>query len=154
MTRIEINAPRSGVVQELAVHTVGGVIGAGDVLMEIVPKHEELIIEARISPVDIDSLKIGQSAEVRLTSLNLNTTPAIFGEVVSISGDSLTESTTGQPYFLSRVEIAKTEIEKLGDVKLSAGMPADVLVLVENRTALDYFLKPLVDAFSRGLNEE
>ena len=154
LTRIEIHAPRSGIVQGLAVNTVGGVIGAGDVLMEIVTKNENLIIEARIAHTDIDSLKIGQKAEVRLTALNLNKTPAIFGNVVAISGDSLRDPSTRQAYFLSRMEIPKTEIEKLGDVVLSAGMPADVLVNVANRTALDYFLKPMADAFSRGLNEE
>jgi HlyD family type I secretion membrane fusion protein len=154
LTRIEINAPRSGIVQGLTVNTVGGVIGAGDVLMEIVPKNEKLIIEARIAPMDIDSLKIGQKAEIRLTALNLNTTPAIYGDVLAISGDSLRDTSTRQVYFLSRIEIPITEIEKLGDVALSAGMPADVLVNVANRTALDYFLKPLKNAFSRGLNEE
>ena len=91
---------------------------------------------------------------MRLTGLNLRSTPAIYGSVASISGDSLTDSNTGTPFFLARIEIPESERKKLGDTKLSAGMPAEVLINTGERTVLDYILKPLKDAIARGLNEE
>lgn len=154
LKRIEIKAPRSGIVQGVKLHTVGGVIGAGDVLMEIAPQDEDLLVTARVSPADIDSLAIGQRAEVRLTALNSRTTPAIYGYVKSISGDSLTDSSTNQPYFLVKIDIPREEKQKLGKTKLTAGMPAEVLILTGQRTALNYLLKPITDAFARGLNED
>ncbi len=154
LKRIEIKAPRSGIVQGVKLHTVGGVIGAGDILMEIAPQDEELLVTARVSPADIDSLAIGQRAEVRLTALNSRTTPAIYGYVKSISGDSLTDASTNQSYFLTKIDITPEEKQKLGKTKLTAGMPAEVLILTGERTALNYLLKPITDAFARGLNEE
>ena len=154
LQRIEIRAPRSGIVQGIQVHTVGGVIAPGAVLMEIAPQDDDLIVSAHVLPTDIDNVMVGQKAEVRLTALNARKTPAIYGFVRSVSGDSLIDKGTNQPFFLSRIEIPLDEREKLGDVKLMAGMPADVLIQTGERTALDYLLKPLTDAFSRGLNED
>ena len=154
LQRIEIKAPRSGIVQAVQVHTIGGVVGAGQVLMEIAPVDDDLVVKASISPMDVDNLAVGQEAEVRLTGLNLRSTPAIYGSVASISGDSLTDSNTGTPFFLARIEIPESERKKLGDTKLSAGMPAEVLINTGERTVLDYILKPLKDAIARGLNEE
>ncbi len=154
LQRIEIRAPRSGIVQGIQVHTIGGVIKPGASLMEIAPQDDDLVVNAQVMPTDIDSIAIGQRAEVRLTALNSRTTPAIFGTVVSVSGDRLIDSIANKPFFLSRIEIPLEERVKLGDVKLTAGMPADVLIQTGERTALDYLIKPLSDAFSRGLNEE
>ena len=122
--------------------------------MEIAPQDEDLVVNAQVSPNDIDNVAIGQKAEVRLTALNSRITPAIFGVVVSVSGDRLVDERSAEPFFLSRVEIPSEERKKLGDVKLTAGMPADVLIQTGERTALDYILKPLTDAFARGLNED
>jgi multidrug efflux pump subunit AcrA (membrane-fusion protein) len=98
---------------------------------------------------------IGQEAEVRFSALNLRQTPVIFGTVRSVSGDRLIDEASGQPYFLARVEVSAEERAKLGDdVRLSAGMPAEVLINSGERTALQYLLKPLTDAMSRGLTEE
>jgi HlyD family secretion protein/epimerase transport system membrane fusion protein len=152
--RVEIKAPRSGIVQGIQVHTIGGVVKPGDLLMEIAPQDDDLIVNAQVMPTDIDSLQIGQKAEVRLTALNTRTTPAIYGFVVSVSGDRLINSITNAPYFLSRIEIPLSEKAKLGTIKLTAGMPADVLIQTGERTALDYLIKPMTDAFARGLNEE
>ena len=154
LERIEVRAPRSGVVQGVKFHTIGGVIKPGDLLMEIVPVDEELVVNARVLPTDIDNVAIGQSAEVRLTALNLRTTPAIYGSVISVSADSLMDQRTNMPYFLTRIEIPPAEQSKLGETKLIAGMPADVLIQTGERTALDYLLKPVLDAFARGLNED
>ena len=154
LKRINIKAPRSGVVQGVRFHTVGGVVKPGDVIMEIAPQNDDLVVNAQVSPTDIDSVEIGQRAEVRLTALNARTTPAIYGYVISISGDSLVDARSNAPYFLTRIEIPMDEREKLGDVKLTAGMPADALIQTGERTALNYILKPVLDAFARGLNEE
>lgn len=152
--RIEIRAPQSGIIQNLQVHTIGGVVNPGQALMEIAPQDKSLVIDARVSPTDVDSVSIGQNAEVRLTALNLRNTPTIFGIVKTISGDALTVRETGEQYFRARVEIPEDELLKLGPVKLSAGMPAEVLIQAGERTALEYLMKPLVDAYARGLNEE
>ena len=154
LQRIEVRAPRSGVIQGLQFHTVGGVVKPGATLMEIAPQDEELVVNAQVLPTDIDSVAIGQKAEVRLTALNTRTTPAIYGTVVSVSGDRLIDAISNTPYFLTRIQIPAEEKSKIGAIKLSAGMPADVLIQTGERTALDYLLKPMTDAFSRGLNEE
>jgi HlyD family type I secretion membrane fusion protein len=154
LRRMDVKAPRSGTVQDLRVHTIGGIIKPGEKLMDIVPKDEELIIEAQVSPMEIDSIMVGQKAEVRLTALNMKSTPTIYGDIVSISGDAMQLSEAAGSFFLAQIRIPKTEQKKLGQVKLSAGMPAEVLIQTGDRTALEYFMKPLADAFARGLNEE
>ena len=154
LNRINIRTPKAGIIQDLRVHTVGGIIKPGEKLMDIVPQNEELIVEAQVLPVDIDSLVVGQKAEVRLTALNMRLTPTIYGAVVAVSGDALVTNSDGKPYFLAQIKIPDEEREKLGSVRLSAGMPAEVLIQTGERTALDYFIKPLSDAFVRGLNEE
>ena len=154
LQRVEVKAPRSGIVQGIQVHTVGGVVTPGAILMEIAPQDDDLVVNAIVMPNDVDSVAVGQKAEVRLTALNFRTTPSIYGVVVSVSGDSLMDQNTNQPFFLTRISIPSNEREKLGDIRLTAGMPADVLIKTGERTALDYLLKPLTDAFKRGLNEE
>jgi HlyD family secretion protein/epimerase transport system membrane fusion protein len=155
LQRIDIRAPRTGIIQGIKFHTVGGVVRPGDVLMDISPKDDDLIVDAQVLPTDIDNVAIGQQAEIRLTALNLRTTPAIFGYVISVSGDSLIDPRSNAPYFRARVEIPKQERAKLDEgVKLTAGMPVDVLIQTGERTALDYILKPIMDGFARGLNED
>lgn len=154
LKRIEIRAPRSGIVQGMTVHTIGGVVKPGDLLMEIAPQDDDLVVQAQISPIDADIISVGQQAEIRLTALNVRMTPTIYGTVVSVSGDALTDSTNRTRFFLSRIEISQGELEKLGDVKLSAGMPVEVLIQAGERTLLNYLVKPLTDALMRGLNEE
>ena len=154
LKRVEIRAPRSGIVQGIRVHTIGGVVRPGDLLMEIAPQDDDLVVQAQISPVDADIIMVGQEAEIRLTALNVRTTPTIYGTVVSVSGDALTDSDNRTKFFLSQIEISQSELVKLGDVKLSAGMPAEVLIQAGERTLLNYLVKPMSDALMRGLNEE
>jgi HlyD family secretion protein/epimerase transport system membrane fusion protein len=154
LKRVEVKAPRSGIVQGIQVHTVGGVVTPGAILMEIAPQDDDIVVNAIVMPNDVDSVAIGQIAEVRLTALNFRTTPSIYGVVASVSGDSLMDQNTNQPFFLTRISIPAKEREKLGEIHLTAGMPADVLIKTGERTALDYLIKPLTDAFKRGLNEE
>jgi multidrug efflux pump subunit AcrA (membrane-fusion protein) len=122
--------------------------------MEIAPKDDDLVVFAQVLPTDIDNVAVGQRAEVRLVALNARTTPAIYGNVMSVSGDRLLDPRTNAPYFLTRIEIPIEETQKLGQIKLTAGMPAEVLIQTGERTALSYLLKPMIDAFARGLNEE
>ena len=154
LNRIDIRAPRSGIVQGLNIHTVGGVVRPGDVLMEIAPQDDDLVVFAQVSPNDIDNVAVGQKAEVRLIALNSRKTPSIFGHVMSVSGDRLIDSRSETPYFLTQIEIPPKERQKIGDAKLTAGMPADVLIKTGERTVLNYLMKPMIDAFARGLNEE
>ena len=107
--RIEIRAPRSGIVQGVRFHTVGGVVKPGDILMEIAPQDEDLEVRAQVMPTDIDSVEVGQRAEIRLTALNARTTPAIYGYVMSVSGDSLMDPRGQAPYFLTRIDIPMEE---------------------------------------------
>ncbi len=118
LARIEVKAPQSGIVQDLKVHTSGGVVRAGQLLMEIAPQDKELIVEAQVSPNDIDNIQVGQEAEVRLVALNMLLTPSVMAKVISVSGDRLVDAVTGVGYFLIRAEISETETEKLGDVTL------------------------------------
>ena len=121
--RINITAPKAGIIQDLRVHTVGGIIQPGEKLMDIVPQNEEFLVEAQVLPNDIDSLMLGQKAEVRLSALNMRLTPTIYGSVTAISGDALVaDSSDRKTYFLAVIQIPKDQREKLGAVKLSAGM--------------------------------
>jgi multidrug efflux pump subunit AcrA (membrane-fusion protein) len=122
--------------------------------MEIAPQDEELMVEAKVAPTDVDGIALGQKVEVRFTALNLRSTPSVFGMLRSISGDRLIDEATKQPYFLARVEVSAVEKAKLEGAHLSAGMPAEVLILTGERTALQYLLKPLSDALARGLTEQ
>ena len=154
LKRIDIKAPKAGLVQALQVHTIGGVVSPGEGLMEIVPQDDELIVNAQVSPTDIDNVQVGQTAELRLTALNVRSTPSIYGVVASISGDRIQPGGGGDPYFLARIQILEDEKKKLEGIKLTAGMPAEVLIKAGERTVLDYLLKPMTDAFVKGLNED
>ncbi len=155
LQRIDIRSPKTGLVQGLQIHTLGGIVRAGSVLMEVVPQNEELIVEAQVAPVDVDSVSVGQLAEVRLTALNLRSTPAVYGVVTSVSGDALNDNDNRIPYFLSKIELREEELAKLPkDIKLTPGMPAEVLIQTGERTALEYIVKPFSDALARGLNED
>lgn len=152
--RLEIRAPLTGRVQSIRYHTIGGVIQAGQPILDIVPLDDRLIIEAQVSPTDIDDIHAGQSAEVRFTALSGRTTPSIFGQVMSVSADAITDDKSGHSYYLARIDIPVDELGKLQDNKLQAGMPAEVLINTGTRTALQYIVRPLTDAMSRGMIEK
>jgi HlyD family secretion protein/epimerase transport system membrane fusion protein len=151
--RLDILAPQSGTVQNLVVSTIGGVIAPGEVLMEIAPKEGDFLVEAQVSPLDIDSVTIGQPAEVRFSALDLRTTPVIMGKVMSRSGDRI-EQNNRAPYFRVQVETSPEEMAKLQGRPLQAGMPAEVLIQTQERTLMNYLTKPLTDQIMRGMNEQ
>lgn len=154
LSRIVIRAPESGMVLDMKVHTIGGVVSAATPLLDIVPASSELVIEAKVATKDIDRLELGKTADVRLSAFNQATTPVIEGTLTRISADSLTEERTGDQYYLVRVKVCEDGMKKLGNRKLQPGMPADVLINAGDRTMLQYLLKPARNMFAESLIEE
>lgn len=153
LNRLAVIAPETGTAQAVSVGTIGAVISPGQPLLEIAPLEADLVIEARVSPAAIHDVKIGQEAEVRFVSLDMRRTPAVFGRVDAVSGDRLVDSQSGTEYFLAQVEVSYDELEKLGDQRVGAGMPAEIVIPTGTRTMMDYLIKPLTDALQHGLNE-
>jgi HlyD family secretion protein len=155
LRRLEIRAPISGTVLQLQVHTVGGVVKAGDTIMQIVPLNDPLEIEARVAPQDIDQLLTGQDAYVRLLAFNRRSTPELLGKLSRISADTMKDQQTGNMYYTVRVTLPASEIAKLTSqgLKLTAGMQAEVYIRTSERTALEYLVKPLKDQMARAFNE-
>ncbi len=154
LQRIEIRAPQSGHVHELSFHTVGGVVAPGETIMQIVPDSDTLAVEIRVSPTDIDQIKLGQKAILRLSAFNQRTTPELNAHLPRIAADATREQQTGQTYFVARASVDVTELKKLKGLVLSPGMPVEAFVETGGRTALSYFGKPLTDAFERAFREE
>lgn len=153
LKRVEIRAPQAGLVHQLAVHTLGGVVNPGEPLMIIVPQGEKLVIEARVAPQDIDEARASKHATVRFPAFNQRTTPEIQGNVARISPEVTTEQQTGQSYFTARIELADDQMARLDGLKLVPGMPAEVQIKTEDRTALSYLWKPVADQFSKAFRE-
>ena len=138
LKHIDIRAPQNGVVQQLGVHTIGGVVAAGETIMLIVPDSDTLAVEAKIAPRDIDQLFVGQSAHLRFSAFNQRTTPEIEGKLNLISADITQDQKTGASYYLIRITPNPSEYSRLGDAKLVPGMPVDVFVKTSERTMLSY----------------
>ena len=153
LRRIEIRAPIDGMVHQSTVHTVGGVISAGEPIMLIVPQADTLFVEAKIAPHDIDQLRIGQSAILRFTAFNQRTTPELNGNLTRISADVTEDTKTGMRFYTIRVSVPGTEIARLGGARLIPGMPVEVLIQTSPRTVLSYFVKPFRDNLSRVFRE-
>ena len=154
MRRIDLRAPQDGTVHQSAVHTVGGVITAGEILMLIVPEADKLIAETKIAPQDIDQLWIGQTALLRFTTFNQRTTPEISGTVSRISADISTDQRTGQSFYTVRIALPASEVARLGDVKLVPGMPVEGMIKTADRKVISYLVKPLQDQISRAFREK
>lgn len=153
--RTVIRAPSAGTVQNVSVTTEGSVIGAGEVLMEIVPQDDVLLIEARISPTDVDNVAAGQQAEVRFASFNTKLTPVILGVVVTVSDDVITPQNTQEPpYYLGRIRVAEEDMSDEIRAGITPGMPADVVIVNGERSVLSYLVSPLVDAVSKSMREQ
>lgn len=153
LKRIDIRAPQSGVVHQLAVHTIGGVINQSEPIMLIVPEGEALVVEAKIAPQDIDHVHLGQPTFVRFSAFNQRTTPELNGEVVRVSADLTKDTQTGQAWFTARVGLSEKELERLGSLKIVPGMPAEIYIKTTERTALSYLMKPLSDQIARAFIE-
>jgi HlyD family secretion protein len=154
LRRVDIRAPQDGMVEQSTVHTVGGVITAGDAIMMIVPQADDLQVEARVNPQDIDKLQIGEKTLLRLSALNQRTTPELNGEVIRVSPDVNTDQRTGQSYYTIRVSMPPEEVARLGEVRLIPGMPVEAFVQTGDRTMLAYLIKPLSDQLMRAFREK
>ncbi len=152
--RIQIRAPEAGMVLGMKVHTVGGVVGPGTPLLDIVPASEELIVEAQISPVDIDRVAPGKLADIRFSAFKSATTPVIEGRLTQVSADRLVNEQTGVPYYLGRIELTDKGRKDLGELMLVPGMPAEVLLNTGERTLWNYLVQPATNAFARSLIED
>jgi HlyD family secretion protein len=150
LMRTELKAPQAGTVHQLEVHTVGGVISAGQPVMTIVPASDTLKVEAKVLPQDIDQLAIGQTAMLRFSTFNQQTTPELRGTLVLVSADVTQDKNSGQPHYTIRVEIPDSETARLGERKLIPGMPVDVFVQTTPRTVLSHLLRPLSDQVARA----
>lgn len=150
LRRVDIRAPQDGMVEQSTVHTVGGVISAGDAIMMIVPQTDDLQVEAKVNPQDIDKLQIGQKTLLRLSAFNQRTTPELNGVVSRVSPDVTTDQRTGQTYYTIRVSMPPEEVARLGEVKLIPGMPVEAFVQTGDRTLLSYLIKPLHDQLMRA----
>jgi len=154
LRRIDIRAPQAGIVKQLAVHTVGGVVAAGDTIMLIVPDADALTVEAKIAPQDIDQLYLGQPARLRFTAFNQRTTPEIGGKVTLVSPDITQDQKTGASYYLVHIAPDAAEIDRFGDVKLMPGMPVESFIKTGERTMISYLVKPLRDQIDRAFREK
>jgi HlyD family secretion protein len=154
LRRIDIKSPVSGIVHDLTVHTVGGVINAAEKLMEIVPDDSKLTIECRIQPQDVDQLTIGQATALRLSAFNRNTTPELEGKLIRVSADLETDEKTGAAFYRAAIMIPMEQLGRVANLALVPGMPVEVFILTNDRTALSYFVKPVIDHAVMVFREE
>ena len=150
--RQKITAPSAGEVVGLRVFTMGSVIGPREVLMEIVPLEKHLIVEARIRPEDINHVRPGSEADVRLTAYHSRTAPLVPGSVIYVSGDRLVDPQTGAPYYVVHIDVPEKALDA-ARLRLQAGMPAEVFMRTDTRTALDYLLAPVTSYLRRAMRE-
>ncbi len=154
LKRTDIRSPQDGIVFQSTANTVGGVITAGDPVMLIVPETDLLLVEVKVEPRDIDQIQFGQPVVLRFSAFNMRTTPELNGTVTRIAADTNTDQRTGQSYYLVRIAMTADEIHRLGDVKLTPGMPVEAFIQTGERTMLAYLVKPLHDQLMRAFREK
>ena len=154
LERLNVVSPVTGRVLNLKYLSAGGVIPPGGAILDVVPENDLLVVEARVNPLDIDVVRPGLGAEIRLSALKARTTPSLKGVVVNVSADALSDQQTGQPYYLARVEISPGELGRIDAGQLYPGMPAEVAIVTGERTFLEYLLSPLEDSFGRAFREQ
>jgi HlyD family secretion protein len=154
LRRIDIRAPQDGVVFQSTANTVGGVIAAGDSIMLVVPQSDTLSVEVKVEPKDVDLVAFGQPVVLRFSAFNQRTTPELNGTVQRVAADTNIDQRTGQSYYLVRIAIAADEVERLGPVKLTPGMPVEAFIQTGERTLVAYLVKPLRDQLMRSFREK
>ena len=152
--RIDIKAPQTGIVHQLNVHTVGGVIGSGETIMLIVPEFDALIVEGKLQPRDIDQVRPGQDALLLFSAFSQRTTPQLNGVVSGISADVTQDQKSGEPFYTVRISVSKSETARLGTVNLVAGMPVEAFIQTRKRSVMSYLVKPLADQIKRAFREQ
>ena len=154
LSRLDIKAPRDGIVYDMSVHTLQSVIRPAEPILYIVPTDTALIVVAQVDPIHIDEIGPGQDAVLRFSAFNSRITPQIFGRVVRVSPDAYTDERTGRTYYRADVTISDEEIAKLEGQELMPGMPVEVFIQTGERTPLNYLMKPFTDYFYRALREQ
>jgi HlyD family secretion protein len=155
LKRTEIRAPQDGVVFQSTANTVGGVVTAGDPIMLVVPAADDLMVEVKVDPKDIDQIQFGQRVLLRFSAFSMRTTPEIDGAISRIAADTTTEQRTGQSYYLVRIGMTDGEIKRLGaNVRLTPGMPVEAFIQTGERTMISYLVKPLHDQLMRSMREK
>lgn len=152
--RLEVRAPRSGIVQEMSVNTIGAVVRPADPMLFIVPTDSTLVVDARFEITARDQVNRGQETVLRFSAFNSRTTPEIFGTVTTVSTDAIRDEATGAFYYLAEVHITPEELARLGDVELVAGMPVEVYIQTGERSPFSYLMKPFADYFNKALRED
>lgn len=153
LKRVDILAPQSGIVHQLAVHTIGGVISPGEPIMMIVPDVDKLMVEVKVAPRDIDQIYFGQKTSLRFSAFSQKTTPEIFGTVDRVSADVTVDTRTGTSHYVVRIATSPEEIQRLGAFSLIPGMPVEAFIATGQRSVASYFLKPLLDQVNRTFRE-
>ena len=154
LDRIDIRAPRSGIVHDMQIHTVGGVISPAETLMTIVPNDEKLAVEVRLAPTDRDQVHVGQAAVLRFSAFNQQTTPEFKGEITDIAAELTHEPQTGISYYTAHLFVTEDKREEAMNLKLVPGMPVETFMETGQRTALTYLLKPFRDQMARAFKED
>lgn len=154
LDRVQVRAPSDGIVVETVYNTIGSVVQPGDTLLELLPTDDELVIEARISPQDVDVVVPGQPANMRFSALNARTTPVVPGTVTYISADRFIDQNTQMPYYTARISITDELPEEITEDQIYPGMPVEAYIRTGERTFLDYLTRPISDSFSRAFREE
>lgn len=154
LQRTVITAPVDGIVHELAAHTIGGVLQPGATVLQIIPNDNDLEIEVAFDPQSVDELYAGQEAAIRLTALNLRTTPELLGLVSIVSPDVVVDPSTNRSFYRAIVTISPSEISKLGDVTLVPGMPVEVFAKTGERSVMSYLMQPLTNQLTHALREQ
>jgi HlyD family secretion protein/epimerase transport system membrane fusion protein len=154
VARSEIRAPQDGTILNMRAFAPGQVVSPGGALLDIVPSKDELVIEARVQPLDIDVVHRGLRASVRFVAFKQRTTPTLDGEVTRVSADAFNDERSGQSFFTATVRVDQSELKRLPQLKLYSGMPTEVAIITGNRTLLDYLIQPFTDSFAHALNEE
>lgn len=152
--QLDIRAPVSGIVYALQIQTPRSVVRGADPLLYLVPQDRPLVIAARVSPINIDQIVVGQHVKLRMSALDQRTTPELVGQVMQISADTIEEPQTGQSYFRAEITLTPGEMEKLADgIILLPGMPVEAFIRTEDRSPMAYLIKPMVDYFARAFRE-
>lgn len=152
--RIDLLAPSAGIVHNLAVTTLGGVVQPGQEIMQIIPQNERIIIEAQVQTQDIDQVYEGQPATIRFSAFNARKTPELNGTVLQTSADAIIDPMTGMSFYVVKLIVPPEELSRLGGQQLIPGMPAEAFMQTESRSVISYLLKPATDAMQRSFREE
>lgn len=153
LKRVDLRAPQDGTVHQMTVHTIGGLVVPSEPAMLIVPDSDQLLVEAKFAPQDIDNVRIGQRAILRFPAFNTRTTPEIEGEVARVSADVSQDVKTGMAYYTARVRIPPEQKARLGELRLVPGMPVEAYVQIGVRSVLSYLTRPLTDQIAKAWKE-